>query len=111
MFFTYRQNNSGGRWIGPQMISVEAETAEAAELTAGAHGVYFDGVDAGTDCHCCGDRWYNAPERASVPTFCGVVFPSRDSFSRNDQWVVYHADGSVQSSPSKGVIAAAPVKP
>lgn len=61
-WFTYRQNNSGGSFhectgIGVCVI-VEARDAEHADQRATEIGVYFDGVDDGLDCPCCGDRWY-----------------------------------------------------
>lgn len=63
MFFTYRQNNSGGvfdfddrKGIGVAVIVEAASVAEANER-AEAIGLYFDGCDSGIDCDCCGDRW------------------------------------------------------
>lgn len=58
MRYVYAQNNSGGRFIGPRSITVEADTVEQADKLAIAQGVYFDGVAKGLDCECCGDRWY-----------------------------------------------------
>lgn len=60
MFFTYRQNNSGGVWDGPEAIVVEAEDTDEANAIAQLHGVYFDGLDTGKDCPCCGPRWTRA---------------------------------------------------
>jgi hypothetical protein len=34
--------------------------AEADELVQKYAGVYFDGIERGLDCDCCGDRWYRA---------------------------------------------------
>lgn len=62
MFFTYRQNNSGGRFIGEINIIIEADSAKEADEIAQENGVYFDGVDEGHDCECCGDRWSRAWE-------------------------------------------------
>lgn len=62
-FFTFRQNNSGG-WFdereGKFGLAVVIEAADASEANDKAEhlGLYFDGVDAGRDCECCGDRWY-----------------------------------------------------
>jgi hypothetical protein len=82
--FVYTQNNSGGaydypEWTGPADLGgvfshwdwqdkvvdvwVMAESAAEADMLAKKHaGVYFNGVDKGTDCDCCGDRWYSATE-------------------------------------------------
>lgn len=60
MFYTYRQNNSGGYYIGPSYVIVEADSSSEADFIAEQNGIYFNGVMRGRDCECCGDRWYNA---------------------------------------------------
>ena len=56
--FQFRQNNSGGRWMGPKFVVVNADNADQANQIAQDQGpVYFDGVADGRDCDCCGDRW------------------------------------------------------
>jgi hypothetical protein len=35
-------------------------TSEANTLAEKFARVYFDGVDSGDDCPCCGDRWYRS---------------------------------------------------
>jgi hypothetical protein len=58
MHWVYRQNNSGGRFTKPAIqVVIEADTEEQANAIAKLHGVYFDGVNVGMDCSCCGDRW------------------------------------------------------
>src|SRR5690606_567561 len=63
MFYTFDQNNSGGRWhfdaedgLGFFVI-IEADDAEEANYRAGRIGLYFDGCG---DCCCCGNRWHEA---------------------------------------------------
>jgi hypothetical protein len=46
MFYRYMQNNTGGFFVGPQELIVEASSPEEAEARAVAAGVYFDGVAA-----------------------------------------------------------------
>ena len=59
MFYTFDQNNSGGQFIGPNYIIIEADSAEEANTIAQeSAGVYFNGCEDGIDCECCGDRWY-----------------------------------------------------
>lgn len=65
-FFRFHQNNSGGsfdiddeRGIGPN-VWIEADDADDANARAQEIGIYFDGVDKGEDCECCGNRWYEA---------------------------------------------------
>ncbi len=58
-FYEYDQNNSGGNF-GPPAIKVFIEAnsvVEAYEIAQDKYGIYFDGVDNGMDCDCCGDRW------------------------------------------------------
>lgn len=58
-FYVFRQNNSGGDFIGPQYVIVGAVSPEQAEELAVCYGdVYFNGVNKGIDCPCCGDRWW-----------------------------------------------------
>lgn len=66
MFFLFRQNNTGGDFhLRPDKgisvrVVVEAGSSAAADARAEAIGLYFDGVEDGHDCECCGDRWYRA---------------------------------------------------
>jgi hypothetical protein len=66
VFFHFSQNNSGGSfdYDGTRGISVnviiEAADVDEANFRAEQIGLYFDGVDEGNDCGCCGDRWYEA---------------------------------------------------
>jgi len=61
MFYTYRQNNSGGSFIVNKIVGeyviVEADNSVEANSIAEEHEIYFDGCDHGLDCSCCGDRW------------------------------------------------------
>lgn len=60
MIYTYRQNNSGGYYTQPakNIIVKNARDGEHACEIAMAAGMYLQGVAAGSDCSCCGDRWY-----------------------------------------------------
>lgn len=54
-FYTYDQNNSGGRFRGPaEYVIVQADNSTDANELAEGMGVYFD---ASNDCPCCGPRW------------------------------------------------------
>ena len=73
-FYEFSQNNSGGRFTGPAMwVLVEANDHDEANSIAENNGVYFDGCDTGSDCDCCGDRWYRAyrDEGTDVPKLYG----------------------------------------
>lgn len=64
MFYTFDQNNSGGRFDYDEAcgitthVIIEADNATEANSIAENIGLYFNGCDAGYDCPCCGDRWY-----------------------------------------------------
>lgn len=86
MFYTFSQNDSGGvfttdteRGIALYVI-VEAPTSGLANTRAEEIGLYFDGVEAGLDCECCGNRWsrvgkQDADER---PSFYGDPVEEHD---------------------------------
>lgn len=61
MFFHYHQNNSGGGMdIDDNIhinIIIEAKDNLHADTLAQQIGIYFDGIEKGEDCECCGDRW------------------------------------------------------
>ena len=65
-FYTFRQNNSGGRFKQNNEVDIkvviEANNAEHANKRAEEIGIYFDGCSKGIDCPCCGDRWYEVYE-------------------------------------------------
>ena len=68
MFYIYHQNNSGGEFIRNDKVDIcviiEALSSESANIIAEKEvGIYFDGVKAGKDCPCCGDRWMRSNDR------------------------------------------------
>ena len=60
MFYVFHQNNSGGYFTEPAktIMGKDAGDSEQATEIALKAGMYFDGIKAGVDCECCGDRWY-----------------------------------------------------
>lgn len=63
-FYQFDQNNSGGHFIVNEnlcnIVVIEAESPEQANEKAKDLGIYFYGTTEGSDCPCCGDRWYKA---------------------------------------------------
>lgn len=64
MFYKFSQNNSGGSFIVNEQVGqyviIEADNYnEANRLAQEKAHIYFDGCEDGTDCNCCGDRWYS----------------------------------------------------
>ena len=85
-WYHFRQNNSGGffytddeRGIGPH-VWIEALSPEDANGRAENLGIYFDGVERGNDCECCGDRWdpassYRSSESPTIyDSFLGAFY-------------------------------------
>ena len=96
MFFTFRQNNSGGYFKGPKYVCVEASSAAEANIRAVDTGiVYFNGVRSRKDCECCGNRWYEVFEEN------GTVAPSEygeplATVAGDDHYMIVYADGRVE---------------
>ncbi len=63
-FYELSQNNSGGSFdVNDKLchrLFIEAESEKAALEIAEDLGCYWNGVDDGMDCECCGDRWYRS---------------------------------------------------
>ena len=67
-FYVFDQNNSGGYWdkiLGFKVI-IEAENPRQANKLAEVMGIYFNGVENGEDCECCGDRWHEVDEYDAI---------------------------------------------
>lgn len=68
MFYTFNQNNSGGRFTYDAIrgithyVIVEADSKAEAVNYAESIGLYFDGAG---DCECCGDRWHEPYDEGS----------------------------------------------
>lgn len=78
MFFHFHQNNSGGRYVGPTDVIIEAENAQEANSLATSSRrveIYFDGCSSGRDCYCCGDRWTRAEDDAAKSEPCWYHLP------------------------------------
>lgn len=63
-FYEFSQNNTGGSFDVDSKLChrliIEADSIEEAVSRAEQLGCYWDGVEKGMDCDCCGDRWYQA---------------------------------------------------
>lgn len=61
-FYEFNQNNSGGGFDVDDKVChrlfIEATSLDEAISKAENLGCYWNGVDNGMDCECCGDRWY-----------------------------------------------------
>ena len=61
MFYDFNQNNSYGYFVTNDklchVVLIEADSEDEAVRKAEELGCYWDGVEKGIDCPCCGDRW------------------------------------------------------
>lgn len=102
MFFTYRQNNSGGSFIRDESVDIyviiEAVDYEDADRRAENVGIYFDGCADGSDCECCGDRWSNTYGGGdAVPSIYGVALADtkeRLKISDLSPVIIHYMDGT-----------------
>ena len=106
MFYCFIQNNSGGHFdrryeigIGPYVI-VEADDATEANIRAECIGLYFNGVELGSDCECCGDRWYpiwNSEAGEDSPMIYGKPIEEYKKSWFADVVFVHYKDRSFES--------------
>jgi hypothetical protein len=65
-FYEVNQNNSGGGFDVDDKLChrlyIEAVSEDDAMNIAESLGCYWNGVEEGMDCPCCGDRWYGVGE-------------------------------------------------
>src|SRR5574343_84890 len=89
-FYTYDQNNSGGRFDFKDntlsaFVIIEAESADDADRRFCDLGGYFNGCEDGLDCSCCGDRWYPTSDAqgTDVPSVYGEDVSSGEIAAKN----------------------------
>lgn len=103
MFYKFNQNNSFGKFdiddvmgIGP-IVYVEANDANSANYRAESLGIYFNGVDDGIDCPCCGDRWYNVTDiDYNVTDDVDAHIDPKYDFGWHDTVYVHMLDGAIR---------------
>lgn len=89
MFYTFRQNNSGGYFYGPVLVCVECDSLQDANDQAERNGICFGMIGS---CECCGPRWSTAWDEESLtetPTYYGDPL-SESQYS----WVIHYKDGT-----------------
>lgn len=105
MFYTFRQNNSGGKFKIDKAIKhyvvIEADNAEKANTIVNYVGIYFNGVEDGYDCPCCGDRWYKVDESDAKkkPTLYGkdiTKYVEDWPMGEHKEYIIYYKNGDVK---------------
>lgn len=102
MFYTFRQNNSGGSFDRDNNVDVYVvvEGADIPDVIERAEniGIYFNGVRKGYDCECCGDRWYkpwDGEELDAVPSiYSEPIDEMWDTRTKGCNTVIHFADGT-----------------
>ncbi len=104
MFFTYHQNNSGGRMVGPEYIFIETDSAQMADALAEHNTpIYFNGCEDSRDCNCCGDRWDTCWEAGTKTPEMGYGYLNDmsswgrwPSIYENIKVEIYYKDGRIE---------------
>ena len=91
-FYEYDQNNSGGHFDVDEKVChrllIEADNLDAADEKAEELGCYWNGVSEGSDCPCCGDRWYSSGWNM------GIEFPYKYSTINEKEIETYKSYGA-----------------
>lgn len=101
-FYEFPQSNAGGYWnkILGYVVIIEAETPEKANKKAEEIGIYFDGVENGEDCECCGDRWYRVEDEYDEIEPENLNEEIEEIKHYQKKWkltsTIYYADGRVE---------------
>lgn len=104
-FFTYSQNNSGGKFhldktrgLASKVI-VEAVDCHDANARAEKIGLYFGG---GGDCPCCGDRWCdtyddsNGTEEPMIYNSPLEEYYNKSRYGLTNSVAVHYMDGKME---------------
>ena len=109
MFYTFHQNNSGGKFEVDKTIKhyvvIEADNANEANTFAEYLGIYFDGVEDGYDCPCCGDRWCRVDESDAkeIPCLYGHdITKYKSEWADGEEYTIYYKNGDVKIGKIKG---------
>lgn len=93
-FYEFSQNNTGGSFVTDDKLChrvvIEAASEKEAIQKAEEMGIYFNGVDDGMDCPCCGDRWYT-PDKIDLERI-------------NTEWNGYELSVWLTSGKPKGTL-------
>lgn len=96
-YYKFVQNNSFGVYeindeagIG-RIVWVEAASENDALERAEKIGLYFNGVEEGKDCPCCGDRWYAPWEEEDKPKI-----DQEFDFNWHKTIYIHHLNGTIE---------------
>lgn len=99
-FYTFTQNNSGGYFDNDdnvcELVIIEAKSVEQVNNKALDVGIYFNGVDTGEDCSCCGDRWsemWDEDGGKEVPMIYNTPVKEAGSSIFRDKCIIHYLNG------------------
>ena len=104
MFYTFNQNNSGGKFrrdeqagIG-ELVIIEAPNASEANSRAESIGIYFNGCNEGMDCPCCGDRWHSVSDSDAdeTPSLYGKSIYEQEIEMFWDHAFIHYLSGRIE---------------
>jgi hypothetical protein len=102
-FYTFHQNSSGGTFHIDrdvrEYVIVEGTDLEDITERAKQIGLYFNGVDTGDDCECCGDRWCKPwgpwSNLTEVPMiYDSPVYPYGAEYANTANIIIHYMDGT-----------------
>ena len=96
-WYHFSQNNSGGSFTINKNVAeevfIEAQNVYTANNLGLIIGLYFDGVEQGIDCKCCGSRWYRTKEEISIADMMEYIYKYLPEYSKTLR--VHCLDGTV----------------
>ena len=105
-FYEFNQNNSGGSFVVNEnvchRIVIEAYSEKEAIEKAEELGCYWNGCDDGSDCPCCGDRWYASPNEIKLSDIKKDGYPANVySFYKNpeERWQKIYGEFPIKKKP------------
>jgi len=102
LFWVYEQTPNRAQYIVDKekglsfLVFIEASTAASADAKAVMLGIYFDGIENGIDCACCGPRWFPAEQSVSTPEIFG--FNVAGQFKHADQYLKPAVEALIKQS-------------
>lgn len=106
--YEFTQNNSGGVFSVDDnlchRVYIEADSIDEANNIALIKGMYFEGVDKGIDCPCCGDRWHRAYDEFDLDIL-NIPYKVRQYFrgdisKAQDMWYNRYGSYTIIKPPS-----------
>lgn len=99
-FYKFNQNNSGGSFDLTDdlthLVFIEASDEDATIHKFEQIGGYFNGVEDGVDCECCGDRWYypSLLKEGTPKDYMAELKGYLNWMPKGKEGIIHYADGT-----------------